>query len=138
MTDGADWDQSCPTPDPVAVTQQLAMAGIKTFVVGFSADGTIMPGGVGAGFLNDMACAGQTAVGFATNCKMSASGYVSVDPAGATLYLAAATTPPSIRRSTASPGSSAATASTDAERFRIWGRRRRPALPASGWGGGWC
>ena len=89
VTDGADWDQSCPTPDPVAVTQQLAMAGIKTFVVGFSAEGDIMPGGVGAGFLNDMACAGETAVGFPTSCKTTASGYVSVDPMGATLYLSA-------------------------------------------------
>lgn len=89
VTDGADWDQSCPTPDPVMVTQQLAAMGIKTFVVGFSAAGDLMPGGVGAGFLNDMACAGQTAPDFPTPCKMSGSGWVSADPMGQALYLAA-------------------------------------------------
>ncbi len=90
VTDGADWDQSCPMPDPVAVTQILAQAGIKTFVVGFSAEGDIMPGGVGAGFLNDMACAGHTAPGFPNGCKADANGgYTSSDPAGTTQYLAA-------------------------------------------------
>lgn len=44
---------------------------------------------VGAGFLNDMACAGQTAPGFPTPCKMSGSGWVSQDPTGQSLYLAA-------------------------------------------------
>ena len=89
VTDGADWDQSCPTPDPVAVTQQLAGTGIKTFVVGFSAEGSLMAGGVGAGFLNDMACAGQTAPGFPAPCKMMGNGWVSSDPMGPALYLAA-------------------------------------------------
>jgi hypothetical protein len=90
VTDGADWDQSCPTPDPVTVTQELAAAGVKTFVLGFSATGDIMPGGVGAPFLNDMACAGMTAPNFATACEMDASGgYVAVDPTGPTLYLQA-------------------------------------------------
>jgi len=90
VTDGADWNQSCPTPDPIAVTQQLAAAGVKTFVLGFSAAGDLMPGGVGAPFLNDMACAGKTAPNFATACKMNASGgYVAVDNMGPTLYLQA-------------------------------------------------
>lgn len=89
VTDGADWDQSCPTPDPLAVTQQLAGSGIKTFVVGFSAQGDLMPGAVGAAFLNDMACAGQTAPGFPAPCMMTANGWVSKDPQGAALYLAA-------------------------------------------------
>jgi hypothetical protein len=89
VTDGADWEQSCPTPDPLAVTQQLAAAGIKTFIVGFSAQGDLMPGGVGAPFLNDMACAGQTAPGFPAPCMMTSSGWVSKDPNGAALYLAA-------------------------------------------------
>jgi hypothetical protein len=89
VTDGADWDQSCPTPDPVAVTQQIAAGGIKTFVVGFSATGDIMPGGVGAPFLNNMACAGMTAKDFANNCTMGATGYVAKDPMGPTLYLQA-------------------------------------------------
>ena len=90
VTDGADWNQSCPTPDPIMVTQQLAAAGVKTFVLGFSATGDLKPGGVGAPFLNDMACAGKTAPNFATSCKMNASGgYVAVDNMGPTLYLQA-------------------------------------------------
>ncbi len=66
VTDGADWDQSCPTPNPLTVVQQLAKDGIKTFMVGFSATGDVKPGGTGAPFLNDMACAGLTAKGFPT------------------------------------------------------------------------
>jgi len=89
VTDGADWDQSCPDPNPVTITQQLAAAGIKTFVLGFSATGDIMPGGVGAPFLNDMACAGMTAVDFDTSCMMGTTGYVAVAPDGPTLYLQA-------------------------------------------------
>lgn len=89
VTDGADWDQSCPTPDPIQVTQQLAAAGIKTFIVGFSAEGALMPGGVGAGFLNDMACAGQTAPSFPDPCTMNGDGWVSKDPQGPALYFAA-------------------------------------------------
>jgi hypothetical protein len=89
VTDGADWDQSCPTPDPVAVTQQLAADGIKTFILGFSATGDIQQGGVGAPFLNNMACAGRTAPDFDTNCTMGPAGYTATDPAGPTLYLQA-------------------------------------------------
>jgi hypothetical protein len=87
VTDGTDWDQSCPTPDPLEVTQKLAAAGIKTFIVGFF--GSAGPGGVGAGFLNDMACAGHTAKGFPDVCKLAGAGYVSADPAGPALYLQA-------------------------------------------------
>lgn len=86
VTDGADWDQSCPTPDPVTTVQDLAGQGIKTFVLGFSASGDLMPNGVGAPFLNDMACAGMTAPDFDNNCTMGTTGYVAVDPAGPTLY----------------------------------------------------
>ncbi|NUP11092.1 MAG: VWA domain-containing protein [Polyangiaceae bacterium] len=89
VTDGADWDASCPTPDPLAVTQQLAAGGIKTFVLGFSATEDLMPNGVGAPFLNNMACAGMTAVDFDDNCMMGTDGYVAVDPNGPTLYLQA-------------------------------------------------
>jgi hypothetical protein len=89
VTDGADWDQSCPTPDPVTVTQQLAAQGVKTFVLGFSATGDIMPNGIGAPFLNNMACAGLTAPNFSTNCMMGTGGYVAVDPSGPTLYFQA-------------------------------------------------
>ena len=86
VTDGADWDQSCPTPDPLAVVQTLAGQGVKTFVLGFSASGDLMPNGVGAAFLNDMACGGMTAPSFSTNCVMGTNGYVAVDSSGPTLY----------------------------------------------------
>lgn len=89
VTDGADWDQSCPSPDPLPIVQSLAAGGIKTFVVGFSAEAASMPGGVGAAFLNDMACAGMTAIGFPAGCTMSGGGYVATDPDGPALYLAA-------------------------------------------------
>ena len=89
VTDGSDWANTCPTPDPVMVTQKLAMAGIKTFVLGFSAEGDLMVGGVGAPFLNDMACAGMTAVGFPGTCILGTAGYTAKDPKGALLYLQA-------------------------------------------------
>lgn len=80
VTDGADWDKSCPTPDPIKITQDNAKKGIKTFVLGFASDGTLVDNGVGVPFLNDMACAGQTAPDFAKNCKGDpASGYLAVD-----------------------------------------------------------
>jgi hypothetical protein len=89
VTDGADWDQSCPMPDPLVITQQLAKDGIKTFMVGFSATGDIKPGGTGAPFLNNMACAGLTAKGFPDTCVTTPAGYVAKDPTGQTLYLQA-------------------------------------------------
>jgi hypothetical protein len=80
VTDGADWDASCPTPNPVAVTQENARKGIKTFILGFSNDGTLVMNGVGVPFLNDMACAGMTAIDFAKNCKGDvATGYTAID-----------------------------------------------------------
>ena len=72
ITDGADWDRSCPAPDPLATVDELAAAGIDTVVVGFGAD-TSAADGVGAGFLNDMACAGRTAKGFPRGCAQSTS-----------------------------------------------------------------
>ncbi|MEJ7731562.1 MAG: vWA domain-containing protein [Polyangiaceae bacterium] len=89
VTDGADWDQTCPTPYPVTVAQQLAANGIKTFILGFSASGELGPNGIGAPFLNDMACAGMTAPDLDTNCVMGTTGYTATDPAGPTLYLQA-------------------------------------------------
>lgn len=87
VTDGADWDFSCPDPSPLLVTQQIAAAGIQTYVVGFFG----MEAQAGAlKFLNDMACAGQTAKGFADNCVQSGAGYVAKDPMGMVpLYLQA-------------------------------------------------
>src|SRR5262249_20841627 len=38
VTDGADWDDSCPTPDPRTVVDRLSADGISTLVVGFSAE----------------------------------------------------------------------------------------------------
>jgi hypothetical protein len=93
VTDGADWDASCPTPDPLATVQTLAAGGVKTFILGFSASGELMPNGIGAPFLNNMACAGMTAPDFDESCMMSGAGYVAVDPEGATLYLQASDGP---------------------------------------------
>ena len=38
VTDGADWDFSCPNPNPLGVVDGLSDAGIFTLVVGFSAE----------------------------------------------------------------------------------------------------
>jgi hypothetical protein len=87
VTDGADWDLSCPDPSPLLETQKLAAAGIQTYVVGFF--GAEAQAGALA-FLNDVACAGQTAKDFASNCEQSGSGYHAKDPNGMDpLYLQA-------------------------------------------------
>ncbi len=87
VTDGADWSASCPDPSPLLVTQQIAAAGIQTYVVGFF--GQEAQAGALA-FLNDMACAGQTAKDFAQNCVQMGAGYVAADPTFPTpLYLQA-------------------------------------------------
>ncbi len=81
VTDGADWDFSCPNPNPLGVVDGLADAGIKTLVVGFSAEMSLQ-NGVGAAFLNDMACAGRTAKNFATTCRADApsGSYRAINP----------------------------------------------------------
>jgi Mg-chelatase subunit ChlD len=89
VTDGADWEKTCPDPNPLPIVQDLAAGGIRTFVVGFSAEGDIQQGAVGAGFLNDLACAGQTAQGFPANCKYTGTGYVAADAGGPLLYIKA-------------------------------------------------
>jgi hypothetical protein len=91
VTDGADWDFSCPTPNPLDVTTANAAKGIKTYVVGFSATADLGPSGVGTAFLNDMACAGGTAPEPAKNCKSDGKGgQVAVDAkAGPVLFLQA-------------------------------------------------
>jgi len=87
VTDGADWSLSCPDPSPLLTTQQIAAAGIQTYVVGFF--GQEAQAGALA-FLNDMACAGQTAKDFAQNCVQMGGGYVAKDPMFPTpLYLQA-------------------------------------------------
>lgn len=85
VTDGADFYDSCPEPDPLVVLRQLSAAGIQTFLIGFGAQ-TTQPGGVNPPLMNRLACAGRTARGFATACKQVEGGYDAVDPDGARLY----------------------------------------------------
>lgn len=90
VTDGADFDLSCPDPDPLPILRTLEQAGIKTFVVGFGAQDTTAQG-VNPPVLNQMACAGGTAKDFTTTCvAASGGGYDAADPAGAHLYFDAA------------------------------------------------
>lgn len=85
VTDGADWDVSCPSPDPLLAVDGLADAGISTLVIGFSAEASVR-NGVGAAFLNDLACAGRTAKTFPAPCVADAQGRLRarVPDAGAT------------------------------------------------------
>jgi len=86
VTDGADFYDSCPTPDPMLVLRDLDAAGIRTFVVGFGSQDTT-PQGVNPPLLNRMACAGHTAKSFATACTAaSGGGYDAIDPNGTRLY----------------------------------------------------
>lgn len=90
VTDGADFYDSCPTPDPLDVLRQLDAQGIATFIVGFGAQETT-PQGVNPPLLNRMACAGHTAKNFDTACmQVTGGGYDAVDPDGARLYFDAA------------------------------------------------
>lgn len=75
VTDGADWDVSCPMPNPLLEVDKLSDAGVQTLVVGFSAEASLT-NGVGADFLNDMACAGGSAKNFATRCALADGGVV--------------------------------------------------------------
>jgi hypothetical protein len=92
VTDGADWDFSCPDPNPLGVVDQLKAAGITTVIVGFSAEASLQ-GGVGAAFLNDMACAGGAAKGFSQYCVQNANGVYraknpDAGPSGTLFYVA--------------------------------------------------
>jgi hypothetical protein len=89
LTDGADWDQTCPLPNPIEAVDQLAAAGVGTLVVGFSAEASVT-GGVGRGFLDDMACAGGLAKGFPAGCEKQGSVYRATRSGGK----GSATTPP--------------------------------------------
>jgi hypothetical protein len=93
VTDGADFYDSCPTPDPMIVLRELEALGIYTFIVGFGAQDTT-PMGVNPPLLNRMACAGHTAKNFATACMpVAGGGFDAVDPNGARLYYDAADGP---------------------------------------------
>lgn len=88
ITDGAD---TCDgddgyTTDSLATADAMTAAGIDTFVVGFSGTGTDLD----PAHLNDLACAGGTAVGFATNCQDAGPGFRAVAaPDPALLYVLA-------------------------------------------------
>ncbi len=94
VTDGADFYDSCPTPDPIPLLRSLSAANIKTFIVGFGAQNTT-PQGVNPPLLNEMACAGQTAKDFAANCMpLAGGGFTAVDATnGPRLYFDAADGP---------------------------------------------
>jgi len=67
VTDGGECC-SCNTNDyDVGIAQQLAAAGVETFVVGFGGDDDPV-------LLNDLACAGHTASNFATSCACTSAG----------------------------------------------------------------
>ncbi len=90
ITDGTDYDTTCPTPtytDPIQKLHALAEAGIKTFVIGFGADPSTS--GVDPVKMNKLACAAQTAKDFATACTKGASGVhepVDATPSAPRLY----------------------------------------------------
>lgn len=94
VTDGADFYDSCPTPDPIPLVRSLALSHIRTFIVGFGAQNTT-PQGVNPPLLNEMACAGQTAKDFATNCTGApGGGFTAVDATnGPRLYFDASDGP---------------------------------------------
>jgi hypothetical protein len=71
------------------VVDGLSDAGIETLVVGFSAEMSLQ-NGVGAAFLNDMACAGHTAKNFTTSCFVTDAGtYRAVMNDGGALFYTA-------------------------------------------------
>jgi hypothetical protein len=81
VTDGGETCKG----DVTSAAQQLASAGIKTFVVGFgSADAG--SAGVNKNLLDDVACAGTTAVGYPAPCTKGATGYTATKTAGAPLF----------------------------------------------------
>lgn len=81
VTDGGETCKG----DVVGVTQQLAAAGIKTYVVGFgSADAGAA--GVNTKLLDNVACAGETATNFPAPCTKGAGGYTATSTSGAPLF----------------------------------------------------
>lgn len=82
----SDGKQLCPG-DPVAQTKALAKDGVRVYAIGF---GQSASEPASHQSLNRIACAGQTAAGFAANCVDDGSGgYDPVAPSGAALYIAA-------------------------------------------------
>ncbi|HEY8040071.1 MAG TPA: hypothetical protein VIF15_09775 [Polyangiaceae bacterium] len=84
VTDGGETCKG----DVVGITQQLAAAGVKTYVVGFGGvEGG--SGGVNVGLLDDVACAGMTAPKFPAPCTQTSTGYVATSKTGAPLFYSA-------------------------------------------------
>jgi hypothetical protein len=84
VSDGSD---TCSKAMALANTDALAADGVQTFVVAFD-NGA--PGGVDAGLLDNMACAGHTAPGFPAGCVDDGNGnYRAANPSGAALFLTA-------------------------------------------------
>jgi hypothetical protein len=84
VTDGGE---TC-SGNVTLVAQQLAAAGIKTFVVGFGGVDA-GSGGVNVSLLDDVACAGMTAPGFPAGCTKGASGYTATSKSGPPLFYSA-------------------------------------------------
>ena len=84
VTDGGETCKG----DVTGVAQQLATAGIKTFVVGFGGV-TGGAGGVNVPLLDNVACAGETAQGFPTPCTKGAAGYTATSTTGPPLFYSA-------------------------------------------------
>jgi hypothetical protein len=85
LTDGQD---TCNAALPLATVQALASAGILTYVIGFGTTGG--SDGIDIAQLNNLACAGHTAVNFATACQADAQGnYSATHPTTGTEFLLA-------------------------------------------------
>jgi hypothetical protein len=87
VTDGADFDVTCPDPVPFELLNQMADEyGIKTFVVGLGE--ATAEWGTNRAVLNQLACAGRSAANFEVACEMleGGQGYGAVDPEGERLY----------------------------------------------------
>jgi hypothetical protein len=82
VTDGGETCKG----DVVGAAQQLAAAGVNTYVVGFGGGGA---GGVNVPLLDDVACAGMTATNFATSCMKMGNGYVAVSHTGTPVFFLA-------------------------------------------------
>ena len=81
VTDGAETCKG----DVVAAAQTLAAAGVKTFVVGFGA-ADAGSAGVDSKLLDQVACAGETAIGFPAPCTDTDAGYTATSTTGPNVF----------------------------------------------------